>query len=76
MIVRHRTQYFPLGGGGIGPTAPGTEAAGTAYTEGGDDGTYRGGADEVVASGAVGAGAAPGAGREAGGGVASTWGRV
>lgn len=22
ITVRHRTQYFPLGGGGIGPTAP------------------------------------------------------
>jgi len=27
MIVRHRTQYLPLGGGGIGPTAPGAAGA-------------------------------------------------
>jgi hypothetical protein len=31
MIVRQRTQYFALGGGGIGPTAPGIDGAGTAY---------------------------------------------
>jgi hypothetical protein len=71
MIVRHRTQYFPLGGGEIGPTAPGIEATGTAYAEEGGNGTYRGGAGDIAAGGAVGAAAAPGAGREAGGGVAS-----
>ena len=30
MIVRHRTQYFALGGGGIGPTAPGGATKGAA----------------------------------------------
>jgi len=35
MTVRQRIQYFPPGGGGIGPTAPGTGGASTAYPPGG-----------------------------------------
>ena len=37
MTVAHREQYFAFGGGGMGPTAPGT--VGTAY---GPTGAYAG----------------------------------
>ncbi len=39
MTVRHRTQNLPLGGGAIGPVAPGTEPMGAAYEVGGVTGT-------------------------------------
>ncbi len=51
-------QYFPLGGAGIGPTAPGTTAIGAAYAPGGVTGTYIGAADR--AGGGAGGGAPPG----------------
>ncbi len=77
MIVRQWTQYLPLGGGGIGPVAPGgiaTRYAGVAI------GTN---ALALVGAGGGGGGAAPGiegggAGRAGAGAApgASTWGIV
>ena len=57
MTVPHRTQYFPLGGGGIGPTAPGTAATGYAYAPGGVTGPN----EPTMEPGGEGAGAEDGA---------------
>ncbi len=78
MSVPQRMQYFPFGGGGIGPTAPGTTAIGAAYAPGGVTGTYMGGAARAgPPSGTTGVAVGPagtaGPGGEAG---ASTCGSV
>ena len=85
MTARQRMQYFPAGGGGIGPTAPGTGGASTAYPVG----TYAHGAPAVeiwagtpvdgdegpVCDGEGTGGEAPGRGAP-GAGAGSTWGSV
>jgi hypothetical protein len=69
MMVRHRTQYFPEGGGGIGPVDP---VAGAAYATV-DPATTRGGGAPKPARGGTPNGAGPGGG---GGGAPSAWGNV
>jgi hypothetical protein len=59
MIVRQRMQYFPLGGGGIGPTAPGI--ATVAYAAGTRYGPKPGPGGAIGLCEGVGTGATPGA---------------
>jgi len=65
MIVRHRTQNFPLDGAGIAVTAPG--GSGTRYDTGIPTGAKAGGG--AAPGGGGGGGATAGTGR--GGGAAS-----
>ncbi len=68
MIVRHRTQYFPDGGGAIAPVGIPAALAATAYAAGVPTATR---IDAGATPGYVGGGIGSG-----GGGDESTWGRV
>jgi len=68
MIVRHRTQNFPDGGGAIGPAAPG--AAGTTYAP------ETGAADARRSPPTPPPGGGGGSGADVVPAFASTWGRV